>query len=265
MKCFICDGAMGPYFSKKFNEFNLTLVDYWKCQHCGFVLSKTHSDMSQDEWAALNDKYHNFYLGSESNQDDPNWLMRLNEQAQVLGQLYHKRVLPREMGWVDYGCGDGKLADLLFNNSKIEVKKYDKYTKNKYADSYLSDNDLYKNKHSVVINCSVFEHILSIDSIADIFNLIDNDNGVLALHTLVREDIPPDPGWFYLLPVHCAFFTNKSMQILFECFDFMASLYHVEARMWFWFKRKPSPKSIKTLTSIPGSWVYKKGFVDYWK
>jgi 2-polyprenyl-3-methyl-5-hydroxy-6-metoxy-1,4-benzoquinol methylase len=172
--------------------------------------------------------------------------------------------LPTKLPWVDYGCGDGKLADMLSENKQLRIKKYDKYTKH---NDLLSYDDLIRTKYSVVINCSVFEHVLSLESLEEITNLVADD-GVLALHTLACEEIPKDPGWFYLLPVHCAFYTNRSMDILFANLGFNASVYHVDSRMWFWF-RKNGDRVRQILhrqkKKMKGEYHFKFGFVDYWK
>jgi hypothetical protein len=86
---------------------------------------------------------------------------------------------------------------------------------------------------------------------------------------LVSESIPADASWFYLLPVHCAFHTNRSMSLLFQQWGYVASLYNVDSRLWLWFKRPPSDiqqrieKANRRLnTSL---YIFKNGFVDYWK
>jgi hypothetical protein len=90
----------------------------------------------------------------------------------------------------------------------------------------------------------------------------------MALHTLAMEEIPQDPDWFYLLPVHSTFYTNKSMQLLFEQWGYQASIYNVNARMWFWFKSKPDIEETiryaNNRTSDP-SYIFMNKFIDYWK
>jgi hypothetical protein len=264
MNCFICGAEMQPYFSKSFNTYNLGNVEYCRCVNCGFVLSKTHAEMSALKWELLNDQYHRSYHGSGSCPDDPNWVRRLKCQARTINELVKVRILSTKLPWVDYGSGDGKLADMLTKNMQLKVNKFDKYSKQK---DFLSYETLIGRKYSVVINCSVFEHILSLPSLQEITSLVADD-GVFALHTLAREEIPKDPGWFYLLPVHCAFYTNRSMEILFANLGFNASVYHVDSRMWFWF-RKNGDRVRQILHTqknrMKGEYHFKFGFVDYWK
>lgn len=255
-----------PFIMKDFNgQYGLHCVEYWKCVNCGFVLSKTHMDMTDSEWNDLNKRVHESYQGSDYAEEDPNWLSRLNAQAKVLAKLADKGILPVETPWVDYACGDGKLVDIL-EEKGICVYKYDRYMHGNKV-GYLSHGDLISRKYGNVINTSAFEHFLTIEPVDEIMNIIDK-NGVLSLHTLVREMIPEDPSWFYLLSVHVAFYTNRAMELLFDRYSFFSSLYHLESRMWFWFKSEAEEMKSAINSLIEGdpeNFFYKKGFMDYWK
>jgi hypothetical protein len=92
----------------------------------------------------------------------------------------------------------------------------------------------------------------------------------MGLHTVVCENIPLDPTWFYLLPVHCAFHTNRSMEILLQQWGFKSSLYNIDARLWLFFKSKSNEieaiihKANERVASKP-KYIFKRGFVNYWK
>src|SRR4051794_5601313 len=113
MNCIICRNGMVHAFSKDFNVFGLTKVDYWRCPTCGFTMSKTHAAMNPTEWESLNHDYHSAYLGTEVNMDDPRWLARLQSQATVLHDAAEIGLLNPKGKWLDYACGDGKLSELL--------------------------------------------------------------------------------------------------------------------------------------------------------
>jgi len=250
MKCVVCGKEMGFYFTKEFNAWGLGTAEYWRCANCGLVICKTLYDMSQRDWRLLNDCYHNslFKLAV----DDPRRPMRLRgrerlcRQADTIGALTRKGLIPIDRQWIDHGCGNGVLAEALASRG-LPVIKYDPYL------GYSPEGVLEK-QYGLVISTAVFEHLRERAVYDEIAGLVA-DNGVLALHVLVRESIPQDPTWFYLLPVHCTFFTNKSMQLLFDQWGFEASLYHVPSRMWFWFKKDVEPI---------GGFHYKRGFMDYW-
>src|SRR5690606_14867309 len=48
--CLICHSDLSYFFTKTFNELDLGAVDYHRCGNCGFTISKTHFDMSDEEW-----------------------------------------------------------------------------------------------------------------------------------------------------------------------------------------------------------------------
>jgi hypothetical protein len=265
MKCLICNGAMAYYFSKTFDGFGLAKVDYWRCSGCGFALSKTHADMTDREWAALNHEYHSTYQGTDSNPDDPRWVARLESQATVLDDAARTGLLGTQGQWLDYACGDGKLSDLLAGRGR-RLLKYDRYMQRRK--DYLSEGELRPRRFGLVLTTSVFEHFTRREQFDAVEKLVAED-GVLGLHTMVCERVPADASWFYLLPVHCAFHTNKSMSILFEQWGFRSSVYHVDSRLWFWFRGPDSEIEERVgranqRQNAP-TYLYKKGFVDYWK
>lgn len=264
--CYVCESKMLPFFNKDFHgAFGLSVVEYWKCSRCGFVISKTHADMKPEEWEQLNFEVHASYQGSDFVADDPKWLTRLNSQSAIIQKLANDGIIPSSLPWVDYACGDGKLSDLLFDKG-YATHKFDRYMNHGNAD-YLSCQDLFNNKYGNVISTSSFEHFLSITPVEEIMSLVDQ-SGVLSLHTLVREEVPCDPAWFYLLPVHVAFHTNRSMQVIFDKFGFKASIYHLPSTMWFWFRENIDFVQEYTETynrHESDILFFKRGFMDYWK
>jgi hypothetical protein len=119
-----------------------------------------------------------------------------------------------------------------------------------------------------VITTAVFEH-LTLREQFDYVEALLSENGVLGLHTLVCENVPADPTWFYLLPVHCAFHTNRSMEILFRQWGYACSVYNVAAETWLWFKNDSQEVEAvigwANLRADGPHYVFKRGFVDYWK
>ena len=168
---------------------------------------------------------------------------------------------------IDYGCGDGKLSELLQEKYNLKLLKYDSYMGNK---KYISKKELKIASFDFVISTSVFEHLRNRESLNEIASLVSS-NGVMGIHTIVANEIPCDPNWFYLLPVHCSFYTNRSMEILFNNWNYSASIYHVDSQLWFWFKTDVDrvEKIINNANSLKGRkelhYHFKHGFIDYWK
>jgi hypothetical protein len=249
MDCMICDSLSKYAFSKEFSQFGLRKVDYWTCTACGFTISKTHKEMSKEQWETLNRECHAIYQGSDNNLSDPRWLERLNAQTASIQKAHSVGLLPDERAWLDYACGDGKLSTLLKATYGLDLLNFDSYMKN--SPDYLDADDF-------VITTSVFEHLTERRHFNAIESLVST-TGVMGIHTLVRETIPTDPEWFYLQATHCAFHTNRSMQILFDQWGYRHSAYHVESRLWLWFKTK-----IELNTNCE-DFIYSDKFVDYWK
>ncbi len=263
MNCLICDEKMSFFFFKAFENHLLKEVEYHKCCNCGFVYSKTHAMLNEQEWQELNSS-HADYQGTEYNWHDPRWLERLQAQAKILKDCCDLNLLPIDGKWLDYACGDGKLSDLL--RGQQELLKYDKFMSK--SDGYLNDEEINSQQFDFVITTSVFEHFTKRKDFDFVHSLVADD-GVMGLHTLVREDVPNDPEWFYLSPTHCAFHTNKSMSLLLEQWGYVESIYNVEARLWLFFKL--NSKNVEQIVEMANTridkptYIYKKGFVDYWK
>ncbi len=247
MKCFMCCSDMKKYFDKNIAWGGVSNHEYVRCENCGMVVDKTayETDINQlvDDIC-----YEHSYQGKDENIVDPRWIARIEMQAGILAQMFHAGVFMNNERAVDYGSGDGKLSDEFQKKYKIaldkkesdmvlypRIMKYDKFMQPKDDMSYISEKDLLKKKFSIVICCSVFEHLFGRKDIEAILDLLD-DTGTLCLHVLVCEEVPNDPDWFYLLKDHVTLWTNKAMSILYNEYGFVGCAYHVEARMWFFFK-----------------------------
>lgn len=135
---------------------------------------------------------------------------------------------------------------------------------------YIEENEL--QKYDIVINSAMFEHVTKREQLEHINSLV-KDDGVLIVHTVVRENIPKNPNWFYIQPVHCSFHTNTSMQILMNDWGYKQSLYSPTAKCWILFKEKNhniTKNNLKNYTNILNNkmqtkyFFYKDGFMDYW-
>jgi hypothetical protein len=243
------------------------------CDKCGMVINQSVYEMTTKEWGKLNDS-HRSYQGTDSDPNDPNWIQRLRTQADVLAELFRYKVLNENEKNIDYGCGDGKLSDYIMDAYEKKtgdrpahnfIGKYDKYMRPANATDYYNDGDVEAGGFDFVVSCSVFEHLRGINEVDSILSLVKPD-GIVGLHTLVCEQVPQDPDWYYLSGCHCTIWTNKAMQILYQKNNFKGCAYHVEARMWFFFKDKARFEKLKDIyREIPGTWVLSDDFVDYWK
>lgn len=95
----------------------------------------------------------------------------------------------------------------------------------------LPPSEVIAGSFDFLMSSSVFEHLLGNRGDVDkVIGLVKPD-GVMGLHTLICEEVPRDPEWHYLLPVHCTLWMNAAMSIVFEKFGFRHCSYNVEAQV----------------------------------
>lgn len=271
MKCIICNSDSNYYFSKAysenpFNEFmrEIGRVDYYKCDCCGFVLSKTHSELDRNSWNSLNLQFH-LYM------ENPDYEKKINqppyaEQAMMLVLLKRNGIISTE-NMLDYAAGYGTLSNLLAKYYDLELQIFDPYIKSGNSSKYI-DKAVAK-AYKTVFNSAMFEHVLTRADLDQVNDLVDDD-GCLIIHTVVCENVPNDPDWFYLQPpVHTAFHTNKSMEILMGQWNYHSSLYCPQSKCWVLLKEDIEGIENRVAAinqELRTNWFYsKKGFVDYWK
>lgn len=272
--CLICSAKTSYYFSKAYPGYtgcpfkNGLKVDYYKCEECGFVLSRTHVEMSDGEWSQLNASWHHYFEQNPevNTTNQPPYA----DQALAIKLLCENGIIDAT-STLDYAAGYGTMAKILQKYFGINISIYDKYIKDSRSDlTYVDERDL--KKYKLVVNSAMFEHVLERSHLDAVNDLVASD-GTLMLHTVICENIPSDPGWFYIAPmVHTAFHTNKSMEILMKQWGYAASIYSPQAKSWFLFKKESI--LIDTLEQRVDSinrelqtkyFHYKTGFMDYWK
>ena len=265
-KCLICGEETEYYFKKKFDLKTLPSAEYYRCKNCGFVFSKTHYEMDESDWEQLNAEVHkDFYAEKLIYEHQPPFL----EQALFFHILAINKVIKENM-WLDYGAGLGRLSSILREYFGKSMYSYDKYINpvNNPSDTIVDISFLKGHKFDLVFSSAVLEHIRNLDPIEEMLSYL-SDGGACAFHTLVCENIPKDPAWFYLFPVHCSFFTNRSMAILMEKYNMHYSIYSPFSKTWLLMKNKPAFIDL-VLKHINNSFLLnylygKCGFFDYWK
>jgi len=269
MKCLVCDNKMAFFLRKSFDQGDFSLlmqdikvVEYHKCDFCGFVASETHFKMSEERWFVLNKEFHHFLETQETGINQPPYLF----QANFLNVLKTNLVLNLD-GGLDYAGGLGTLTKVLRKYFGLELLVFDPYVMDENEGFYLGRQDL--GSFDLVLNSALFEHLRFRDQFDELNSLVSR-TGCLAIHTLVCESIPQDENWFYFEPpVHCSFHTNKSMQILMDQWGYKGSIYCPSAKMWVLFKdnlRHVESSVLSINSEFQTDYLYyKEGFVDYWK
>ena len=272
-ECLICHSETKYFFSKIY-DFEIPSIsqrnfkaDYHKCDNCGFVISQTHQKMSDSDFFSLNNDFHHF-IENHTFDSIPTNQPPYAEQALALSILSKANIIDLD-NVLDFAAGYGTLAKILNKYFNKNINLFERYVTNS-SSRYLSEEEL--KTYNLVINSAMFEHVLNREALDKVNSLVSND-GVLMIHTVICEQIPKDPNWFYLTPiVHTAFHTNKSMSILMKQWGYAASIYSPQAKSWFLFKNdSPLLSNLQKLTDeinveLQTKWFYyKEGFVDYWK
>ena len=253
---------MHPHLVKRFDELELGDVAYVRCGACGFVASETHVAMSDSQWGRLNEAYH---LNSFGRSDNPyNRNQRYFSQALMLSVLFRQGII-QSGKWLDWGSGRGSLSLQLDTHFGLRLDNFDKFMEPTVFP--VRESELLVRGYSLVTSTAVFEHVRDRETLDEIESHV-SPGGCLAIHTLVRGEVPSDPGWMYLLPVHCAFHTNRSMDLLMAQWGYRCSIYNEHAKMWIMFKRAPQDveREVTLLNKVLG-WKcihFKAGFMDFW-
>jgi Methyltransferase domain len=263
MRCLICDAGMAFYFAKDFRgECGLDLVEYDRCGACGFCASRTHMEMDEQRWGEINHAFHSVAHHAEDNPYNRN--QRYFNQAQML-YLMRRNNMVGEKNWLDWGSGMGAVSHLLGTLFETRLSTYDKYFTPQH--NPIDPTELRERAFSLVVNTAVFEHVRSRATLDEIESYVA-ETGAFAIHTLVPEQVPQDPQWMYLLPVHCAFHTNRSMQVLMNDWGYTSSVYNEHAKMWVLFRGNHDAREQAARLNALLGWEYlkfKNGFMDYWK
>jgi Methyltransferase domain len=271
MKCLVCDSDSNYYFSKSYTDSpfrelmsDIGEIDYYKCVRCGFVLSQTHRELDKFRWESLNNNFHHHIENLDNKKiiNQPPYA----EQAMMLVLLGKNKII-NTASMIDYAGGYGSLSNIMEKYHSIFLPIYDPFVQCSTSDRYVKRENLIGYK--TVINSAMFEHILNRNDLEEVNSIVE-ENGALILHTVICENIPKDPNWFYLIPpVHTAFHTNKSMEILMSQWGYHSSIYCPPSKCWVLLKEK-STSAEKLCNAINkelrNKWFYfKHGFVDYWK
>lgn len=209
----------------------------------------------------MNSEFHHYLEKNITNISQPPYI----DQATLINLLIKNNIIEDDI--IDFAGGYGTLSKILNKYYKINLPVYDPYIKTAGEVNYISKNEI--RKYKTVFSSALFEHIFNRSDFDEINNLVDSE-GVMIIFTLICENIPKDPDWFYIEPpVHTSFHTNMSMDILMKQWGYKASIYCYSARTWVLFKEVNNnliEKINKVNKELQREYlIFKEGFVDYWK
>lgn len=99
---------------------------------------------------------------------DSQWIERLEIQAELFANLVNLGVFKSDWRTIDYGAGDGTLANKINSKlGKVWLKKFDAYLES-YDENYLSPDEVKPSSFDFLLTSSVFEHLLGNQGDVDI-------------------------------------------------------------------------------------------------
>ncbi len=214
------------------------------------------------------------YIDSGVDEGDPKWLQRTTNQADMFAELFLEDIFTEKMKCVDYACGAGKISEIF--NMKVmksrpnlinQIMKYEKYTNFANNPSYLSEEIMESGSFDLVTSSSVFEHLVGKQQVDNVLRLL-KDNGTFCVQTLICEEVPCDPDWFYLQPVHCTLWTNRAMALFFKQCGFVGCAYNLKAQMWLMFRDRELFTRVKNRydgNNYKDIWFFDERFIDFYK
>jgi len=176
MNCIICQSETNYFFSKSYAKKpfvemmdDIGQVDYYKCENCGFTISKTHQELDNEKFEKLNYEFHHYLENSETDVNQPPYL----EQSMMINVLLKNKILDNDM--LDYAGGYGTLSKSLQKYFNISLPVHDPYVKSDDFVKYLEKKDL--KTYKTILTSALFEHILTREGFNEINSLVDTNGG----------------------------------------------------------------------------------------
>ncbi|MDR1934676.1 MAG: class I SAM-dependent methyltransferase [Candidatus Accumulibacter sp.] len=193
-----CQEINGKYF-----HLSGVPIYYARCAACGFCFAPEFSTLSPEEFRAwiYNDEYILV---------DPGYVeARPRENAAGLLSLFPH--LPPSVKHLDYGSGNGLLANLLRESNWNSVS-YDPL-----LDKDVSVERL--GKYDLITAIEVFEHVPDVQKLMSDLRLLLSPDGLVLFSTLLSDgNIHANQrlAWWYASPRngHISLFSKKSLEIL---------------------------------------------------
>lgn len=264
MKCLVCGTSMRPYFTRKFDGAHpfdeifrhyLDYMEYERCDACSLVSCANVYAMDKAAFYELNTRWHQSMESSEnigaratshkgSGGNQPPYL----QMATLINILQRHEIIGPRM--LDFAGGIGSLANLLDVYYQLPLAVYEPYNNAPFNKNirYLNSREELaldiKKPYDLVINSAMFEHIKDMEVLDEIDACVAK-SGALLLHTVVRENTPKDPSYFYIQPCHITFWSNRAMGLFMKRYGYRASIYNLEAKSWLLFKNGANLRGLR--------------------
>ena len=191
--CKICNSLTRNIRENKKN------LDYYRCQHCGFIyLDDSHIVDSQTEKKHY-DKHKNSFESVG--------------YVEMFEQFIDKAIEPyieNIESALDFGCGYASVLVELLRRKGLEVDKYDLY--------YFPKKVYEGKKYDLITSTEVFEHLKEpTETLKTLANSINSTGYIIIMTSFPPKDDYNFLNWWYRRDItHISFFTPKSFEIMGE-------------------------------------------------
>ena len=208
--CKCCSGTAPLFgvvdFSKNCNERKGVVLPlsgipiyYYRCPVCEFLFTDFFDDFSNEE---MNEWIYNDGYSTV----DPDWeTNRPNAMAETI--IQHFKQFGRDISVLDYGCGTGRLSQILRENGFTKVVNFDPMVEEFSA--------IPKQKFDLIVCFEVLEHVTNPNQAFQEIAGLRKENGLVVHATFLQ---PPEfekmrLNWWYVGPRngHISIHSAKSL------------------------------------------------------
>jgi SAM-dependent methyltransferase len=182
-------------------------IYYYRCPQCGFLFTTAFDHFAQED-------FHRHVYNADYLLVDPDYReSRPRGNAALICQLF-PTIKPRRI--LDYGSGEGLLAEVLRGTGLFEVDSFDPFVPQRAARP--------PHRYDCIVSFEVLEHSTDpVQTMADMNSFLTND-GLILLSTLLQPADIDQQGlnWWYAGPRngHVSLFSRASLLKLVQPFEF---------------------------------------------
>ena len=200
MNCKICKGSTKPVFDFKVKVLNKHLIDYLKCNQCGFIQTEDPYWLPEAYSSAIT----SLDIG----------LIGRNIKTSKLVSSLILGVFDKNGKFLDYGGGYGMLVRMM-RDLGFDFYRFDTYCENTFATHFdLGDSGV--TRFELLTAFELFEHLA--DPVGETGKMLELSDSIFFSTELVPDrPISQPDDWWYFTPEtgqHIALYSAASLQKL---------------------------------------------------
>jgi 2-polyprenyl-3-methyl-5-hydroxy-6-metoxy-1,4-benzoquinol methylase len=211
MQCSICTTKMDSFGNVDFNRsgndkfegkrlfpVSTEMVHYQRCPECGFIGSTFFAAWTSKDYTEriYNAEYH---LADPPYEDD---------RPRALSRYLINTLQDRDISFLDYGAGNGKLVNLLRDAGFTHVDAYDPF-------GTAQGSPPQGQSYDIITSIEVIEHVIDQQDLFEQILSLVKPGGLFLFSTLIQPVDIKEVGseWWYICPRngHTSFHTDTSL------------------------------------------------------